>query len=131
MDNAYQSLEVTRMDGGEFTVFRDYLCKMSGILVPPDKTYLFEMRLAKIMADAGCETFGELYRYIESGKDLQINQKIINAMAINETLWFRDSLPWRGLEEILLPGYIAQLRSGTREDSGFPRFPRVRRRIPP
>ncbi len=119
MDYSYLSLETARMDDKEFAVFRDYLCKSSGILVPPDKAYLFEMRLVKVMADAGCENFGELYRYIVSGKDPQITQKIINAMVINETLWFRDSLPWRVLEEDLLPRYIAELRSSARNKVRF------------
>ena len=73
----------------EFTLFRDYILEKSGILVPPEKTYLIETRLSKMMADAGTESFGEFYDYIISGRDPLIDRKIINE--ITRSLLYRQS----------------------------------------
>ena len=99
----------------EFALFRDYIIKRSGIVVPPEKSYLIETRLARLMADCGKDTFGEFYYYIESNADPSLHQKIINAMTTNETLWFRDGSPWKVLEEIILPGLIEEIASGKKD----------------
>lgn len=98
----------------ELALFSNYLYQISGIVIPPEKSYLFETRLSKMMVDAGAASFGALYRYILSGADPFAGQKIINAMTTNETLWFRDASPWKVMEEKLLPGLIEALRSGIR-----------------
>jgi chemotaxis protein methyltransferase CheR len=86
----------------------------SGIVVPPEKSYLIETRLSKIMADAGIDSFGEFYNYIISHPDPLTCQKIINAMTTNETLWFRDSTPWKVLQEKTLPKLVEEIASGKR-----------------
>jgi chemotaxis protein methyltransferase CheR len=98
----------------ELALFSGYLREKSGIVVPPETAYLFETRLSKMLADAGCDSFTEFYRYVKSGADPDIEQKIIDAMAIHETLWFRDSSPWEVFESDILPGLIEGIRSGKR-----------------
>lgn len=99
----------------ELELFRKYLCDKSGICIPPEKAYMFETRLSKMIVDVGVDSFRELYDYIISGKDLLAEQNIINAMTVNETFWFRDAYLWKALEEMLLPRLIGQLRDGTRK----------------
>ena len=98
----------------EFKLFRDYILQESGIIIPPEKAYLIETRLTKLMLDAGVESFGKFYDYIISGKDPHVSEKIINAITINETLWFRDKSPWKVLEESILPGLVDDLASTRR-----------------
>ena len=95
----------------EFKLFQDYIEKQSGIIVPPEKAYLIETRLSKLMLDAGAESFGEFYDFIISDKDPRVSEKIINAITINETMWFRDTAPWKVLEESILPGLVEELVS--------------------
>ena len=45
----------------EFMLFRDYIAQESGIVISPEKAYLIETRLSKLMLDAGAESFGEYY----------------------------------------------------------------------
>jgi len=96
----------------EFMLFKDYIALHSGIDIPPEKAYLFETRLAKLMIDAGMDSFGEFYGYVVSNADPLMHQKIINAMTTNETLWFRDGTPWKVMEEILLPSFVEAIASG-------------------
>ena len=98
----------------EYLLFRDYISERSGIVVPPEKSYLIETRLSRLMAETGTDSFSEFYDYIMSEADKSLPQKIINAMTTNETLWFRDGVPWRVLEEILLPKLVEEILSGKR-----------------
>lgn len=98
----------------EYLLFRDYIEKNCGIAIPPEKAYLIETRLSMLMADAGIDSFGGFYDYIISGADLNISEKIINAVVTNETQWFRDILPWKLMEEILLPGLVGEIAAGRR-----------------
>ena len=111
MDDFTQSGAINE---SEFRLLRDYINEKCGISIPPEKAYLIETRLAKIMLDAGAETFGELHKIVSSAPDSPLHQKIINAITTNETKWFRDALPWKLMEEKLLPELVGRLREGTK-----------------
>lgn len=98
----------------EHSLFQHYIEEISGITIPPEKAYLFETRLTKLMLDYGTESFCEFYQYIKNHPSKSLQQKIIDSITTNETLWFRDVLPWTVLEQIYLPRYIHDLRSGAK-----------------
>ena len=103
---------MSRISNNEFSLFREYIIDICGIAIPQEKAYLIETRLTKLMIDVGAETFGELYSHIKSSSDPSISQKIIDAITTNETLWFRDGLPWKFLEEVYLPKLVEEIASG-------------------
>jgi len=103
----------------EFLLFRDYIKNCCGISIPPEKAYLIETRLTKLMVDSGADSFGEFHRYITMNPDPLVRQKIINAITTNETLWFRDALPWKVLEEVYLPRFVDELLKGNRNKVRF------------
>ena len=96
----------------EFLLFSSYIAEKSGIVIPPEKSYLIETRLSKLMADSGADNFKDFYDCIISSPDPFMQQKIINAITINETSWFRDSAPLKVLGEELLPGLVKALAAG-------------------
>ena len=96
----------------EFVLFRDYIAEKSGIVIRPEKAYLIETRLTTLMLEAGAESFDEFYIHIKSGKDPDIKQKIINAIAVNETMWFRDAALWTAFGNEILPKLIKDITSG-------------------
>jgi len=51
------------ISGNEFLLFKNYIMEKSGIVVPPEKSYLIETRLARLMAEAGADSFSEFYYY--------------------------------------------------------------------
>ena len=99
----------------EFLLFQEYVLKLCGISIPPEKAYLLETRLSKLMMDAGAETFFEYYNILKTNDDPGLRQKIINAITTNETLWFRDEAIWACMEQIVLPKLVADLRSGKKK----------------
>lgn len=99
----------------EFQLFRKLICDKCGIDLTEDKAYLIESRLARIMSDLKMSSFGELYGEIRRSDNPDLIQKVIDAITTNETLWFRDKIPWEILENIFLPKYVEQFRNGERE----------------
>jgi len=95
-----------------FSLLSDYFAENTGIVIPPEKSYIIETRLSKFLVDTGTNSFEELYDYIINNNDPLFNQKIINAITTNETKWFRDEAPWKVLEETVLPRLVDELLSG-------------------
>lgn len=100
------------MTPAEFSALSAYIERACGIHLEPEKAYLIETRLTKLMALCGCENFGEFHRLAESGKDATLPEKIINAITTNETLWFRDTHPFKIFSEVMLPELAERLRAG-------------------
>jgi chemotaxis protein methyltransferase CheR len=99
----------------ELALFRDFLLERTGIVIPPEKAYLFETRLSSMMVGAGADSFKDFYDYVVSGEDPNAAQKIIDAMTVNETLWFRDVAPWKVLEQSVLPRLVEEIKTGKRQ----------------
>jgi chemotaxis protein methyltransferase CheR len=104
----------TSLSTTEFNLFRKYIAEQCGIEIEEDKAYLIESRFSKLLADSGLSSFEELYNRITGQADRRMAEKIIDAITTNETLWFRDKTPWDILENVLLPKYIDEFRSGKR-----------------
>lgn len=93
---------------------------LCGLVLDQTKGYLIESRLTSVAKEVNCQTFSELYykaRY-ESNKDLQ--DKIINAITTQETLFFRDNTPFEALQYKVIPEVI-----DARAKTPFPRRLRI------
>ncbi|MGL4791911.1 MAG: CheR family methyltransferase [Anaerotignaceae bacterium] len=96
----------------EFSLFQKLIQEKCGIDIAPDKAYLIESRLMRILVELGFESYSQLYQYILKESDDKLIDKLISAITTNETLWFRDKSPWEVLKNLYLPKYIEMLRSG-------------------
>lgn len=90
-------------DSEHYEQFKDFLQSACGILLGDNKQYLVKSRLRKIMHDEGLETLGDLVIRLKSPSGRSLRDVVIDAMTTNETLWFRDTHPYRILKEIILP----------------------------
>jgi chemotaxis protein methyltransferase CheR len=93
----------------DFGAFRDYLQRVCGILLSDNKEYLVASRLRSIMKEKELTKLGELVKLIE--RDTRLREDVVDAMTTNETLWFRDSHPFKILKEKLLPELAAKQKS--------------------
>ena len=87
----------------DYRAFKEFLEQYSGILLGDNKQYLVKSRLRKIMADYRFNTLGELVERLRRNPRGELRETVIDAMTTNETLWFRDTHPFRILYEQLLP----------------------------
>ncbi|MBK8189460.1 MAG: protein-glutamate O-methyltransferase CheR [Vampirovibrionales bacterium] len=98
----------------EFVLLRDLIQKESGIAVEDNKMYLIEGRLLKILVDANCTGFSDLYVKASSPGARDLRNRIVDAMTTNETLWLRDSRPFDLLKNHFFPLYDQEIQSGKR-----------------
>ena len=87
----------------DYQAFKKFLQEACGILLGENKQYLVSSRLRKIMATHELRSVGELVDRLRRLPRGPLREAVIDAMTTNETLWFRDSHPFRILQEQLLP----------------------------
>ena len=84
-----------------FDLLRDILKKESGLHLEADKKYLLESRLHTLLRRFECETPEEFAEHVKTRPSVRLG--LIEAMTINETLFFRDTKPFDSLKNIMLP----------------------------
>jgi len=99
----------------DYELIRNYITDVSGIVIPPEKKYLIETKLSNMMLSHGALSFDDFYRNVLAKRNPETDQKVINAITVNETLWFRDAVLWKCFEREILPGFIEQLRAGKKK----------------
>ncbi|MCB8822586.1 CheR family methyltransferase [Microvirga rosea] len=101
------------MNEADFDFLRNFLKVRSGLALPPEKRYLVESRLAPVCRSFAAADLTELVRNLRSGRNLALENSVIEAMTTNETFFFRDKGPFDLFKDVLLPRYLAA-RSATR-----------------
>src|SRR3990167_8869598 len=101
-------VEASRVSTGnlDFEQFRIFLEKACGILLGTNKQYLVSSRLNKLQEQHGIKTLGELVQRMQSQPRSGLREQVVDAMTTNETLWFRDTYPFEGLKNRVLPEMI-------------------------
>ena len=89
----------------------DELC---GVVLDDSKGYLVESRLGQLAREAGCPSYRDLCDKARRESDRLLQQKIIDAITTQETLFFRDDSPFEALRHRVLPDLIdARTRNGS------------------
>jgi chemotaxis protein methyltransferase CheR len=96
-------MQVTAEDITFVTRLVDELC---GVVLDDTKAYLIESRLGELTRAAGCPSYRELCQKARYAGDRALQQKIIDAITTQETLFFRDTSPFEVLQHRLLPDII-------------------------
>ncbi len=91
----------------DFTAFQLFLEAVSGIRLSAGKEYLVVSRLGGLMRHYGVATVGELLGKLESGREPQLQNEVIDAMTTNETFWFRELSHYKLLTHQLFPELAA------------------------
>ena len=86
----------------EYTAFKDFLQQACGILLGDNKQYLVKSRLRAICDQNDIPSLGELMERLRKQPRGGLRETVIDAMTTNETLWFRDTHPYRILSDKLL-----------------------------
>ena len=83
-----------------------YILDISGIDLNESKAYLIETRLNGLLKEYECSSYGELCNRARADHSKTIENKIIDAISTNETLFFRDIGPFEVLQHKILPDLI-------------------------
>lgn len=89
-----------------FHQLRDIVRERTGIEFTPEKRYLLESRVRPRLAACGVQGFEAYVRYLRQNDDTQEITRLINAVTINETSFFRHPAQFDALDERILPEVI-------------------------
>lgn len=84
----------------------------SGLDLSADKQYLIESRLLPLSRKAGLSGISELVRKMKGGAT-SITTRVVEAMATNETFFFRDKVPFDHFRDSIM-SEILQARGNRR-----------------
>lgn len=92
----------------------DFIAKLlkdrSGLVLTRDKAYLLESRLMPVTRKRGLKGLDDLIQGIR-GRDEGVIREVTEAMATNESFFFRDIKPFDQFRDMVLP-YMLQNRAG-------------------
>ena len=97
---------MTTLTQTEFDYVRDLVRRRAAIVVDGDKGYLAEARLLPLARRAGLPTVAALVARLAGGPDSRMHEEVVEAMATNETFFFRDVHPFEALRREILPDLI-------------------------
>ena len=89
-----------------YTFLQHHVYKTSGIVLDENKHYLLEARLIPIVRRENLKTINDLCALIRATNSGRVSQDVVEAMTTNETLFFRDIVPFKVLCTSLLPPLI-------------------------
>jgi chemotaxis protein methyltransferase CheR len=97
----------------EFTFIQGFLMQRTGILLNAEKRYLVETRLDPVMRQLQLASFRVVVDKLKMG-DRTLETAVIDAMTTNETLFFRDKMPFDLFQNQVMPELIRNRRADGR-----------------
>jgi chemotaxis protein methyltransferase CheR len=111
---AIGTIEPSEISRENYGFLQQYVYRTSGIVLDENKHYLLEARLVPIVRRENLKTINDLCALIRATSGGRVSQEVVEAMTTNETLFFRDAIPFKVLRNSLLPPLI-EARSKSRK----------------
>ena len=102
------------MSPAEFTYLRKLLKERSGLMLSAEKQYLLESRLLPIARRIGMSGLSELTQKLRAPGAERLIVEVVEAMTTNESLFFRDKIPFEHFRDTMLPALMAARTSQRR-----------------
>ena len=90
----------------DFEFIRKLLRQRSALLLEPGKEYLVESRLEPLVHQEGLRSLQHLVEALQADPTCVLHQKVVEAMTISETSFFRDAGAFDVLKAVALPGLL-------------------------
>jgi chemotaxis protein methyltransferase CheR len=97
---------MTKVTADDLKIISKYILNISGIELDESKSYLIETRLNGLVKEYRCSSYRELCARAKIDSSKTIENRIIDAISTNETLFFRDTKPFEVLQHKILPDLI-------------------------
>jgi chemotaxis protein methyltransferase CheR len=91
----------------DYDFLRTCLRQRSGLVLSADKQYLVESRLLPVARKAGLGNLTALVNILKRGGDEALLTAVVEAMATNESFFFRDKVPFDYFRNIVMPTLLA------------------------
>jgi len=93
-----------------FDYIRALVQKRSAMVLDQEKAYLVEARLCNLARLEGYPSADELVAQLRAGPEDGLHCKVVEAMTINETSFFRDIHPFESLRQVVIPDLVQRRR---------------------
>ncbi len=103
--------QIMGVSSSDFEYLRELVHHHSAVVLFGDKAYLAEFHLQPIVESAGFASIADLVTYLRTHPFNNLHVQTIEALATNETSFFRDSHPFEALKKYILPELIKQRES--------------------
>ncbi len=100
------------LDAIDLEFVRSLVQRTSAVVLAHEKSYLVEDRLRMVANQEGVASVADLLLRLRASTSL--HQKVVEAMTVNETYFFRDQAPFDALRSIVLPTLVRE-RAGERQ----------------
>jgi chemotaxis protein methyltransferase CheR len=97
----------------EYDYIRTLVKRSSAMVLDDGKEYLIQARLANLVRQEGVPTIEQLVAKLRERPDSPLHSRVVEAMTINETSFFRDVNPFEVLKKHVFPA-LQKLRGATR-----------------
>lgn len=95
------------MTQADFDFLRSLLHLRSGLSLSLEKRYLVESRLGILCRRRGISGLAALVQRLRLRDDRELEAAVVEAMTTNETLFFRDRLPFEMFRDVVVPEKLA------------------------
>ena len=95
------------MTPADYDFLRRLLKERSGLVLGEDKQYLVESRLLPVSRRAGVAGLKGLMEKIRLPVNEALIVEVVEAMATNESLFFRDKIPFDHFQDTIMPALLA------------------------
>ena len=95
----------------DYDFLRKCLKQRSGLVLSADKQYLVESRLLPVARKAGFVNLAALVDALRCTGDDALMNAVVEAMATNETFFFRDKIPFEHFRQIVMPALLDARRA--------------------
>jgi chemotaxis protein methyltransferase CheR len=105
-DTPYREVQLSQMD---YERFRAFVLETIGLDYPEEKRYLLGWGLSRVMEAASCSNLDQLYHLLRSSAPTShVWDRLIGALTVGETYFFRNSKHFDALAKHVLPTIMAQ-----------------------
>lgn len=101
------------MKDDDYTFVARLVKEKSGLVLPGDKHYLVESRLSPVARDAGNSGLADFITRLRRPEAMALREAVVEAMTTNESLFFRDKVPFEHFTGVMMPQLLAA-RASTR-----------------
>lgn len=103
----------TEISAENYSFLQQHVYRTSGIILDENKHYLLEARLLPIVRREELQSLNDLCALLRAQRSGRVFDEVRDAMTTNETLFFRDAVPFKAIREILIPEMFRE-RNGSR-----------------
>jgi chemotaxis protein methyltransferase CheR len=90
----------------DYDFIRKVLKDRSGLVLGPDKQYLLESRLLPVLRKGGFSDLAALIAALRAAPSSSLVNTVVEGMTTNESLFFRDKLPFDNFREVVMPALL-------------------------